>query len=331
LRDLKTAIEGIKNNTKWQDIANLRQQLQQLQQLPQQLQEKQNELDKAKATIQDLQSQIQGFNNQIQAKNDQIQKLLQDSENKEKQIKDIQQQIQQLTDDKKALEDNLNAKTNEVNGLANNIQMITGSLAKQIENINQIADQLGDLDNGEIGEEFGIITQNITAIIELLEGRRSGGAETIPQPPLPDYDVETNFNNLLNLHNESPSGQYLQYMEKLKRMPNGGIIKRDIDNLIKRAEEGNGAAIEEIKRILKTNKLKVDTYRQFGGKRRHKTMKKRHRRTRKKMRGGYVWKRDKNLDNASSVVSISSNSKFKSYSSKSKSQKNDKTRRKSYK
>ena len=320
LKDLKTAIEGIKNNPKWQEIAGLRQQLQQLQQLPQQLQEKQNELDTAKTTIQDLQSQIQGFNNQIQSKNEQIQKLLQDSENKDKQIKDIQQQIKQLTDDKNALEDNLKAKTDEVNGLASNIKMITGSLAKQIDNINQIADQLGDLDNGEIGEEFGIITKNITAIIELLEGRRSGGAEAATQPSS-GYDVEANINNLRNLRQDTR--QYRQFIERI----NNGQIQRDIDQQINNFDRGDGAATSAIRDILQRNQIKVPSLRTTGGKRKHKTMKKRHRRTRKKMRGGYTYSPSKELDKSSSVISGSSSSK----SSRSKSQKKDKTRRKSYK
>jgi hypothetical protein len=74
-----------------------------------------------------------------------------------------------------------------------------------------------------------------------------------------------------------------------------------------------------------------------GGKRKRKTMKKRHRRTRKKMKGGYIYSTSKELDKSSSIISATSNSKSStsksstSKSSTSKSNKKDKTKRKYYK
>ena len=323
LKQLKISLDGIKNNTKWQEIADLRQQLQQLPQLQQQLQEKIRNLDQAKETINDLQFQIQRFNQEIQAKNEQIQKLLQDGENKDNQIKDIEQQIQNLTTDKKALEDNLQAKTDEVNVLANRIQLITGSLGNQIQNINQIADQLGDLDNGEIGEQFNLITGNITAIIDILEGRRLEGTESPVQQVEQEFsaEIEQLYNDLIGVSNSENQEPLKRLYTSLRSTPNALYINK-IQSAINNAKRNDPIAIKQIKQALKELKEKgvninFNIPGSRGGKRRRKTMKKRHRRTRKKMRGGYNYSPSKELDKSSSVISGSSSFK----SSRPKSQK----------
>ena len=108
-------------------------------------------------------------------------------------------------------------------------------------------------------------------------------------------------------------------------------LENKIAQVINYVDRNDPQAIATLKQILEQNKLKVPTIINGGKSRRHKrrggrkTMKKRHRRTHKKMRGGYVYNTSKELDRASSVISKSSSSRSSSIS-KTKSNRKHKTR-----
>jgi DNA repair exonuclease SbcCD ATPase subunit len=334
LKEVVQQLNYLKENSNLKDLPQLRKQLQNsqaaLQQKTEELNQTKTNLDEANRNLEELRQNLDSINRQLAEKDKQIADLTTSGNQKDKEIQELDAQFRELDKEKTEIERKLESAQQQTNSLVERIGQINATLANQIELIDTIVSELGNLDSNtdDVAVQFKAVGDNINAIINMINNPSQGGAQTRPQQQLTDYDVELNFNNLLNLHNESPSGQYLQYMRKVdKTIRDGGQIKNDIDKLITKVEEGTSPeekeyAINEIKRILTTNQLKVDPYNTMGGKRRRKTMKKIHRRTRKKMRGGYIYSSSKELDKASSVVSSSSTSKSSSGSkSKSKSKK----------
>jgi hypothetical protein len=128
---------------------------------------------------------------------------------------------------------------------------------------------------------------------------------------------------------QRPLQQFYSYLKSKGQTGSIGIIEKNIKNY------DNPESIKKIKRELikiEGNGVPLIFKPLAGGKRRCRTMKKHHKRTHKKMRGGYIYSSSKELDKASSVISASSGSKTtSSKSSNSKSKRKDKTRRKSMK
>ena len=324
LGDLVNQIQQLKDSPALASIPQLKQQLQQIPQLQEQLRKKSGELEVANEQLNELKRQIEGFNADIESRNKQIRDLEQKMGEKDGQISGLNDQVKTLTDEKTTIQNQLTAKTAEMNDLVTRIGQINAYLLQQIGLIDTITAELGDLDSGNIADQFQAISTNIQSIVNMINNPGTGGAEAAAQPS--GYDVEANINNLRNLRQDSR--QYRQFIERI----NNGQIQRDIDQQINNFDRGDGAATSAIRDILQRNQIKVPALRTTGGKRRRRTMKKRHRKTHKKMRGGYIYSSSKELDKASSVISASSGSKStSSKSSNSKSKRKDKTRRKSMK
>ncbi len=315
LTQLMTSINTIKNNPKWKEIDSLRQQLQQLPELQKQLETKTSELNETKATIQDLQNQIQRLEQDIESKNNEITNLTNTGKEKDKAIQELDEQARELDKQKEEIQKNLTAKTQEMNGLAERIKQIINALGNQIGNINQIANELGDLQNPDdpVVQQFNAITDNIQIIIDILDGKRTVGAEATAQVEQEfEPDIEQLYNKMISVSKSMDQADLLSFYTYLNNKGKGsssGIIQGNIK------EYNNPESIKKVKSEL--TKLKGEGVPLIfgqpvrGGKRRRKTMKKRNRRTRKKMRGGYIYSSSKELDKASSVVSASSGSKSK--------------------
>ena len=78
--------------------------------------------------------------------------------------------MQQLTNAKNEIENNLRAKTSEMNNIVQQLAQINSSLVQQIELINTVADELGDIDNSDVGNQFQAIGSNIQAIVNMING-----------------------------------------------------------------------------------------------------------------------------------------------------------------
>lgn len=323
LSNVSSQLKEIETNSNLQSIPQLKQQLAQLQQQlndkTSELQSVQDNLTQATKRITDLETNINDLTKQIGDKDKQILDLTNSNSAKDTDIKNLNDQKQALEQEKKSAQDALAATNLQVTNLVKQIDSINQYLQQQIQLIDRIVQELGTLDSGNIAEQFGIISTNIEAIRKLINSG-SGGAEEAnppPPPPLTDYDVEQNIANLSTLRSNPDKRPYLRFIKSLDSQ----IARQINDNIGKFNPNDNN---DPIRKLLQDNKITVNLEPSIlGGKRRHKTIKKKHRRTRKKMRGGYIYSSSKLLDKASSVISSSSSSK-----SKSKSQVKDKTRRK---
>jgi DNA repair exonuclease SbcCD ATPase subunit len=328
LSQLFTQIDQLKNNRNLSRIPELQEQLKQLPVLQEQLQNKTRELEEAKSSIQELQSEIQRLQQDIESKNTQINDLTNSGKEKDKAIQELDAQYRELDKQKEQAENNLKAKTEEIDSLVNRIQAINTSLTNQIQLINLIADELGDLDRSDIGNQFEAITSNIQAIVNMIgeSGAGAGGAEY--NTPQFSGEIEQLYRDFMNSEQPTKDAFYRSLNSQGK-----SLSTNKIQSAIGNARNNNEPAINTIKQELKNLKdsgvmLNFNNLRR-GGKRirKRKTIKKCNRRTRKKMRGGYVYSGvSKELDRASSIISTSS--RTKTANTKSSNTKSSNTRTK---
>jgi len=331
LGEVANNLEDIIKNSNLQSIPLLQQQITQLKQQlndkTSELQAVQENLKQSTQRITDLETNINDLTRQINDKDKQIQDLTNANAGKDTEIKNLNDQKQALEQQKKSAEDALAAANQQVTGLVQQIDTINRYLLQQVQLIDTISKELGTIDSGDIAQQFNIISTNIDAIRKLIN-TGSGGAEAAQAEPLePDFGAD--IEDLYNLFISSEQLIKDQFYRTLNQTGNSSSIAIIQNNIRRAIDTKDAKSITKIKSELKKLKdsgLKFN-FNPRGGKRRHKTMKKRHRRTRKKMRGGYIYSASKQLDKESSVISSSSSSKSKS-KSKSKSQIKDKTRRK---
>jgi predicted nucleic acid-binding Zn-ribbon protein len=315
LGDLVNQIQQLKDSPALASIPQLKQQLQQIPQLQEQLRKKSGELEVANEQLNELKIQIEGFNADIESRNKQIRDLEQKMGEKDGQISGLNDQVKTLTDEKTTIQNQLTAKTAEMNDLVTRIGQINAYLLQQIGLIDTITAELGDLDSGNIADQFQAISTNIQSIVNMINNPGTGGAEAIPPSQPNPYPFYNKFVKL-------PEQQKIEILQNLGGEEYASQIENDLQNL-------NESKKNNINNIL-MRRYKGDLLK--GGKSRCRTMKKHHKRTHKKMRGGYIYSSSKELDKASSVISASSGSKStSSKSSNSKSKRKDKTRRKSMK
>ncbi len=337
LREIAEQLNSLKTNNNLQDLPQLRKQLQDtqiaLQQKNQELDNTKSSLNEANLNLQQLQQNIQQINRQIEEKNQQLESLRNEGLAKDNEINDLKSQIIALNKQKEDAEKTLAAAQQQSNSLVEKIGQINANLANQIGLIDTIVSELGNLDSGtdDVAIQFKAIGDNITSIIDMLNN--PGQARTEKN----EYDVETNFNNLMNLHSQVDKGQYQRYVQRLD-----GQTQNNIAKIINKANSGDQSAINTMKQILQQNSLKVPNVSINGGKskskistNKYKKNKKNKRKTYKKMKGGYVYSASKELDNSSSVVSDTSSSDSETTHSKSSSKtkstklkRKNKTRRK---
>ena len=324
--------------TKSSNLASIPRLQQQIEQLKQQLNEKTSELqvvqDNLKQTTQritDLENNIQDLTRQIGDKDKQINDLTNSNQDKDAEISNLNEQKQKLETDKKNAQDALEASNKQVANLVQQIDSINKYLIQQVELINTISQELGTIDSGDIAQQFNIISTNIDTIRKLID-TGSGGAEAPIPPSQSGYDIQKNIANLRALRGPDKR-QYTDFIKDLRRNPK--IDSNDIqllENNIRNFDNNDTNSIEQITQFLQTNKINVPPLRAlYGGKRKRKTMKKRHNKTHKKIRGGYIYKESakskKNSEDISNLTSSKSSSKLTSKSS-SRTQSGRRTQRK---
>lgn len=283
-----------------------------------------NELEQQ---VRDLEQRIQDIDTEYKNKINGVRQEMADKATKEK--KDMQtefdNQMAALNNEKAQLQNDINnakqAQTDAVNkladlqkeqdGLIENLGTINAFLAQQLNLIDSIKTEEPDI--GNFTDLLDSIQQGLTGVITGINSAVATNIDTTSKKG--PYNIEENMRNLKALRSNPDKRPYRQFIKSIK----DGYIQRDIDYQIGNYDSKDPNAIRIIRDILERNKIEVPAPSTRGGKRRRKTMKKRHRRTRK-MRGGYVWKEDDKLKNSSSVISASSGSKSRS-GSKSKSKK----------
>jgi chromosome segregation ATPase len=285
------------------------------------LEQKERELnDKISQLETEYQNKLNGVRQEMSDKATQEKKNMQqdfDSQiaalNNEK--ADLQKGIQEAQQSQTEAVNKLSALQTEQNNLVNNLGEINSLLTRQLELISNInTDQPND---AEYSELLDTIQSSLGGVISEINQAVSGQNQSV-------YDVESNYKNLMSLQDENKLNAFLDNNTD-------GTVKRAIQTNISKAKNGDPQSIDEIKRVLSANQIKVRPPSSiFGGKRRTKTMKKKNSKTRKlnnklKQRGGYVYSSSKELDKASSIVS-SSGSKSRTKSKNKNKNKSKKTR-----
>lgn len=281
----------LKNSSGLRSIPQLKQQLQQtqteLQTKTSELESTKTELANATRNLQDLQNKLQDLNRQIQDKNTQIEQLTNNKQQLNQQVEQLNQQLQQLNKDKVAAEQNLAAAQQQIDSLVQRIGQINTTLGGQIQLIDSIVNEMGSLDNNgdEVALQFQAVSDNIMAIMNMINNPSSASAQ---------YDVESNYSNLMALHGLTDKRQYSTFVRGLD-----GALQNQINQNINNAERGDTNAISSIKTALQSSQAKVPRPTTSGGKKR-KTMKKR------VFKGGYTYSASKSLDKSSSIITSKS-------------------------
>jgi chromosome segregation ATPase len=211
---------------------------------------------------------------------------------------DLQKGIQEAQQSQTEAVNKLSALQTEQNNLVNNLGEINSLLTRQLALISSI--NTDGANDAEYSELLDTIQSSLGGVISEINQAVSGQNQNQSV-----YDVESNYKNLMSLQDENKLNAFLDNNTD-------GTVKRAIQTNISNAKNGDPQSIDEIKRVLSANQIKVRSS-IFGGKRRTKTMKKKNTKTRKlKQRGGYTYSSSRELDKASSIVSSSSGSKTKS-------------------
>jgi chromosome segregation ATPase len=362
LREVVGQLNSLKDNNNLKALPQLRKQLQDsqvaLQQKTEELDQTKGQLNEANQNLQELQQNMEQINRQLEEKNQQIAELTNSGTENGNEIQELNAQIVELDRQKKELERQVASVQEQSNSLIERFGIINATLGQQITLIDSIVDELGDLDNenDDVSIQFKAVGDNIMAIMNMINNPGQGGAEQGAQQVNQQANQQANqqVNQQANQQanqqmNQQVNQQMNQQVEDLyQRFINSEQTKKDsfyrnlngtpnqssiniIQNNIKRAverddEQSIKSIKDELQKIINSGNVPL-----LGGKtRRHKrhgkrkTMKKKHRKTRKpikkKYKGGYVYSSSRDLDKASSVISASS-------SSKSTSNKRNKTRR----
>ena len=312
LRNIIEQLSKLKNNSAFSAIPQLKRQLEEAQK---KLDAKTIELDETKKKLEAsyiennrLETALQGIRSQIEEKEEQIKKLMAENAQQITQLQTLQEEVNRLKEQENATKTELAELKLSMDNLVSRIGTINTRLEKEIQKISSITSGLTDPD--DVDSQIQTIGTNIQAIMNMINNPSSGGTEkTFGTTDTTDttYDIDTNLANFRKLYDNKDNGNFSRFLGKLD-----GKIQREVQNAITQINKGNETAIKE---VLTKNKIIVPKPSPFlGGKRKHKTIKRRLRKTRKNLRGGYVYSASKELDNASSIVSASSGNKSMSLS-----------------
>ena len=335
LQELNNQIKALKNSGNLNIIPQLRQQLQESQSAlakkTDELQRTNAELEEKNRSLQEIQQKIQELTKEIQSKTEEINQLKQLNGQKDEQISQLTSQIEQLNGQiselnkkKTDAENNLLAAQNQINTFIEEIDKINKSLQAEIEKIDQISVELANVDEDEVSSNFEEIRKNITDIMGMINNPEGGpvvasGEDSSYNPTINDIK-DLNVEDLIKLqgaqkdevlqkYNNLPLDEKIVMLNTLSSQlfpPVRGKIEKILDEInTNPQDESNINNVKyALQQIINSNKTR-------GGKRnrKHKTMKIRHRKTKKilrnghVLRGGYVYSASKKLDRSSSVMS----------------------------
>jgi DNA repair exonuclease SbcCD ATPase subunit len=329
LGEVVQQLNSLKDNNNLKALPQLRKQLQDsqaaLQQKTEELDQTKASLDEANRTLQQFQQSIDEINRQLEEKNQQITDLTNSGKQKDKAIQELDAQVRELDKQKEEAERNLVSAQQQIDSLVQRISQINATLVNQIQLIDTIANELGDLDSGDVAQQFNAVTDNIKIIVDMLNSAGQGG---VVQQEAQQFsqEVEDLYQKFINADQPRKDNFY----RNLNGSPNQSsinVIQNNIRRAIDRNDDQSINAIKgELQKIITSGNVPL-----LGGKsrkhRRHrkrKTMKKKQRKTRKLKRyqmGGYVYSASRDLDKASSIISASSSKPHSKKSRRNKSMK----------
>jgi DNA repair exonuclease SbcCD ATPase subunit len=319
-RDIMERLNGVLTQLKELQTANINA-LNSIPDLKEKLSKAQKELQQKTNELSDTKTQLESSNRSLKETQERLTVITQELEKKTQELETIKEElateqnktsdmgkekdaiIQKLDEEIIALkqqkteaETELDKARKEIDSLVQKLTVINNALAQKIKLIDTIAGEFGE--NKEVLEGFKAISDSIQAIMFMLNN-----PETISRPSL-TANSTTSATPLYDKFMALTEEQQGQIYEQLKDIPTtipNKTMAEVFDESIKTGDNRN------VENILKKYKLLK------GGKRRRRTMKKRPRKTYKKrqmqkqrQRGGYVYSSNKKLDDASSVVSASS-------------------------
>lgn len=310
LKEVIQQLNSLKDNSNFKALPQLRKQLQDsqlaLQKKTEELDTTKLNLDKANKELEELRKNIALINDEIEKKNKQIKDLTNSIGEKDNEISELNGQIKELNEKKKDAESQLSSAQKETDSLIQKIGNINATLGTQIELIDTIANELGDLgsDSDDVAIQFKAVGDNIMAIMNMINNpsqsnsSASVNAANVSQTPLYDKFMKLNDDQKEQIYRELDNNNR---DDKYRNIILNSITsntpqdKINIQNILSQRYRGD---------LLK------------GGRRKRKTRKMRHRKTKKTYKGGYVYNSNKNLDKSSSVISSSVAPSSKTHSSK---------------
>ena len=349
LQALGEQINGIKGNLK--SIPNLRDKLQKTQT---DLEQKTNDLNTTQQKLEETQTELTNLTEEIKAKNKEIEdktkeinELNSSNSDNKSQIDALNSEKDELIKQKAEAESNLKTAQTQIDGFIARLGAINETLLKQIEIIDNIYKELGEFDTDEtVTNKFKEISDNIANIMNMINspevasgegssfemGSSSSGEEGSGEEGFEEDGSKLTINDFKDLDNIKQLNPQ-QKNEMLQKYGNLSLDEKK-DILQKLTLKVNPSLIKPIQNIIKQNDPAVinNALNQIingnyvGGKRhrKRKTMKKRHRKTKKILRnghklrnghalkGGYVYSSSKELDRTSSVINGLSKSRTRS-------------------
>lgn len=306
-------LNNLKNSDGLKSIPGLRNELMQsknsLQQKTEELNKTQEELKQSNATIDSLRSQLNGVEQEMKRKEEEIANLQNSNEKLTNELNQKIQEYEALKEEKNKIEIELNNNKEQIANLANKINEINSELSNNVDTIQSIAGELGNVDSGEMAVQFQAITQNISEIINMINN------------PNAKPTVNESYNNR-SVYEDFSREKKDELMKKMSNADREDFYKK-LNIYLQNPK--NPSTKGSVDYYLKK-------YNMMGGRKmRRKTMRKK----KSVLRGGYVYSTSKPLDNASSIISVSSSTKSKLTSdsslSKTKSKNKSRSRSKSLK
>jgi DNA repair exonuclease SbcCD ATPase subunit len=327
LKGVVSSLAKIQDSSELKQIPELRGKLAEsnrlLDEKNKELSEKTSELEAMKASMAQQQQELKTLNDNINKTTTQLNEAKTEIANaksetdkvkqeKEQAVTDLTSQLENLKQEKDTVEKNLAGAQGELDTIVATIVTINDNLQKQIDMIDTITNELNV--DGPMSDEFKAITDNIATIMMMLQNttNTSSSNSTSMIDKTPFYDKY----NLLTQEQKDEVLLEIPYDLRIVIEKDLGIITSDETDPKKKQNSKRN-----INNILKKHAEGKTSY--MGG----RTKKRRGKRSRKIYRGGYVYSSSKKLDKASSVISLSSNSRSSSSGSKSRRKNSFKSRR----
>lgn len=286
LTEINRQLLSLRDNANLRNVPQLRQQLQQSQtelgNKTEELNRVKSDLEQANRTLAETRNSVEQLNRQIQEKTQQIDELnrrnddlTRSNEEKDGRLRELTDQLNTLNQQKRDAEERLSNAQRQIDAFLQQISQINERLQQQITLIDQIAGELGNVD--DIGN-FTEITDNINAIINMINN-----PDAVPPPPPPPmnnnrsvepYNVEPNMTNLLELDGR----QFLSFIGRLN-----GNVQNQINQHINAARGGDQDAINAIKQILTENRIVVNRPIVGGIRRKKRSIKRKYRNRNKRI------------------------------------------------
>jgi predicted nucleic acid-binding Zn-ribbon protein len=323
LNQINETIQTLLKDPMYSKLANIQQTQQQLQAAQQELQTAQQELQTAQQQLQESTEQVQQLQQQLDEVNKQIDDLKKELANAQSENGNLKTQNEELTAQKEQLTEDLRVLQEQQSTFVEQIAAINDALAVQIQKIDALSNELPDND---FSEQFTSISNNIAAIIRLIN---EGGPSAPSAPPSSPGSItstsSTSSTSSTNLPGQALSREAIDILNRynLKRnmtkdeaeqVPNAQVPSRNEINYL---EQKHAISPEAVYILLKKrNEISPGTRRIVG---RGRRVKRRVTRKKRKQRGGYVYGKENSvLERSSSVVTSSPSSLSKTRSKKYK-------------